>query len=221
MGDAGGFVINRVLSLAVFLVSWSALLCRGASPEAPVAAFQGVLVYGGKVPRVEAVGQIAEWEGDLLEFLAVETAGRVYESLLTLDCKPSVLQAALLLLGCKPDEKTGTRLALEIAWDVDGRVHRVPAEELLVERRSQKSPASLRWVFTGSRFVKLPGATGEVFLSDAEEAFIGLYPHGGLLIQVGGDFGNPYRSTDAGFGANAARLPPKGTAIKLILRALP
>jgi hypothetical protein len=121
---------------------------------------------------VEAVGKIAECEGELLEFLAVEPSGRAYESLLTLECKPSALQAALLLLGCKPDGKTGTRLALEIAWDADGQESRVPAEELLLERRSLKSPASLRWVFTGSRFVKLPGATEETFLADAEEAIL-------------------------------------------------
>ncbi len=196
------------------------MFCRGSGPESPVAVFQAVSVYGGKTPRVEAVGKIAECEGELLEFLAVEPSGRAYESLLTLECKPSALQAALLLLGCKPDGKTGTRLALEIAWDADGQERRVPAEELLLERRSLKSPASLRWVFTGSRFVKLPGATEETFLADAEEAFIGLYPHDGLLIQLGGDFGNPYRSPEAGFGANTARLPPKGTAIRLVLRAL-
>jgi hypothetical protein len=63
----------------------------------------------------------------------------------------------------------------------------------------------------------LPGAETEVFLADAEEAFVGLYAHTGLLIQLGGDFGNPYRSPEAGFGANVSRLPAKGTEIRLIL----
>jgi hypothetical protein len=177
-------------------------------------------VYGGKTPRVEAVGKIAEREGELLEFLAVETAGRAYESLLTLDCRPSVLQAALLLLGCKADEKAGTRLTLEVEWEADGQNRRVSVEELLLERRSGKSPASLRWVFTGSRFVNLPGASEETFLADVEEAFIGLYPHDGLVIQLSGDFGNPYRSLEAGFGANTSRLPLRGTPVRLVLRAL-
>lgn len=215
-----GNVRTRLLTFAVCLGLWDTPVCRGSHPEAPVAVFQGVSVYGGKTPRVEAVGKVAECEGELLEFLAVETAGRAYESLLTLECRPSVLQAALLLLGCKPDAKAGTRLALEVEWEAEGRNRRVPAEELLVERRSRKSPSPLRWVFTGSRFVKLPGASEETFLADAEEAFIGLYPHDGLLIQLGGDFGNPYRSPEAGFGANTARLPPKGTPVRLVLRAL-
>lgn len=184
----------------------------------PVAVFYGLSVYGGERPRVEAVGKIAEYEGELLEFLAVETSGRAYESLLTLECRPSALQAALLLLGCKPDGKEGTRLFLEMAWNAEGRSHRAPVEDFLLERRTRKPPGPLQWVFTGSRFVKLPGAKEEIFLADAEEAFIGLYSHEGLLIQLGADFGNPYRSPEAGFGAHTVRLPPKGTPIRLIFR---
>ena len=84
--------------------------------EAPAAVFHGLKVFGGDSPRVEAAGRIADGQGDVLEFLAVETAGRAYESLLTLECRPSGMQAALLLLGCKPHAKSGTKLALELEW---------------------------------------------------------------------------------------------------------
>ena len=189
-----------------------------ATEALPVATFPGLAVYGGESPRVEAAGKMADGQGDLLEFLAVEPTGRTYESLLTLDCRPSGMQAALLLLGCKPHEKSGTKLVLELEWTLEGRIQKAPIEEMLLERRTQKTPGPLPWVFTGSQFVRLPGAETEVFLADAEEAFIGLYAHDGLLIQLGGDFGNPYRSAEAGFAANASRLPPKGTPIRLILR---
>ena len=188
-----------------------------ATEALPVATFPGLAVYGGESPRVEATGRLAEGAGDLLEFLAVEITGRTYESLLTLDCRPSGMQTALLLLGCKPHEKSGTRLVLKLEWSLEGRTHRVSIEELLLERRTLKAPGPLPWIFTGSRFVRLAGAEAEVFLADAEEAFIGLYSHEGLLIQLGGDFGNPYRSTEAGFVANVGRLPPKGTPIRLVL----
>jgi hypothetical protein len=207
------------LFIAVCLFLGGDGACRGSEGGAPVAVFLGLSVYGGEAPRVEAGGKIAECEGDLLEFLAVETGGRAYESLLTLECKPSALQAALLLLGCKPSEKAGTRLSLEVSWEIEGRSRTASVGELLLERRTGKPPGPLTWVFTGSRFVKLPGASDEVFLADAEEAFISLYPHEGLLIQLGGSFGNPYRSPEAGFGPNTARLPPKGTPVKLVLRA--
>ncbi len=207
------------LLIAVCLFLGAEGACRGSEGGAPVAVFHGISVYGGEVPRVEAGGKIAECEGDLLEFLAVETGGRAYESLLTLECKPNALQAALLLLGCKPSQKTGTTLSLEVSWEIEGRSHCAPVGELLLERRTGKPPGPLTWVFTGSRFVKLPGASEEVFLADAEEAFVSLYPHEGLLIQLGGNFGNPYRSPEAGFGPNTARLPPKGTSVKLVIRA--
>ncbi len=202
----------------LWLLSGTADFCRASEEAGPVAVFHGLSVYGGEMPRVEAVGRIAPYEGEVLEFLAVETAGRAYESLLTLECKPSALQAALLLLGCKPNEKSGTRLSLEVTWETEGRIQRVPVEELLLERRTGRPSSALPWIFTGSRFVTLPGAKEEVFLADAEEAFIGLYSHDGLLIQLGTDFGNPYRSPEAGFGPNAARLPPKETRIRLIFR---
>jgi hypothetical protein len=193
-------------------------LCWASEGANPVAVFHGLSVYDGETPRVEAVGRIADCDGELLEFLAVETTGRAYESLLTLECKPSALQTALVLLGCKPGEKSGTQLSLDVAWETEGRRRQTPVEDLLLERRTKQPPRPLSWIFTGSQFVTLPGGKEEIFLADAEEAFIGLYPHDGLLIQLGGGFGNPYRSPEAGFGPNAARLPPKGTRMKLILR---
>jgi hypothetical protein len=216
---------RRLLPLWLFLVLFVSgrLLGTGApslgpAEGGPVAVFHGLKVYAGESPRVEAAGKIADGQGDLLEFLAVEPTGRAYESLLTLECRPSGMQAALLLLGCKPHEKSGTKLALELEWTLEGRLQKAPIEEMLLERRTQRAPGPLPWVFTGSQFVRLPGAETELFLADAEEAFIGLYAHDGLLIQLGGDFGNPYRSAEAGFATNANRLPPKGTPIRLILR---
>jgi hypothetical protein len=207
-----GFAILRFLSIGAT-----------SAPEnpVPVAGFPGISVHGGEVPWVSATGRIASGDADVLEFVAVETAGRAYESLLTLDCKPSALQTALLLIGCKAQGKEGSGLVLELEWRTDAGVRRLPIEEALRERRTGKPPGPLPWRFTGSRFVRLPGAENEVFLADAEEAFIGLYAHDGLLIRLGEDFGNPYREAEGGFGANTDRLPPKGTPVKLILRKAP
>ena len=199
----------------------------GAAPEPekpgrePVARFPGITVHGGEVPWVAATGRVAASDAEVLEFVAVETSGRDYESLLTLDCKPSALQTALLLIGCKARGKEGSGLVLELEWCAETGVRRIPIEEALRERRTGKPPRPLPWRFTGSRFVRLPGAETEVFLADAEETFIGLYGHDGLLVRLGEDFGNPYRDAEGGFGANTVRLPPKGTPVKLILRKAP
>jgi hypothetical protein len=44
----------------------------GSAEGDPVAVFHGLKVYAGESPRVEATGRIADGQGDLLEFLAVE-----------------------------------------------------------------------------------------------------------------------------------------------------
>jgi hypothetical protein len=219
----GASLFPKISASVCLLLSVSSGLsaCPADSSAAPVAVFQGVAVYGGQKPRVEASGNIANWEGDVLEFVAVEASGRNYESLLSLNCRPSSMQAALLLLGCKPGEKTGTRLSLELEWTADGRPRRATVEEMLLERRTRKAPGALPWIFTGSQFVRLPGGAAEVFVADAEEAFIGLYAHSGLLIQLAGDHGNPYRSAEAGFAPNADRLPPKGAPVTLVLKIRP
>jgi hypothetical protein len=185
----------------------------------------GLEIRGGDKKSIEATGRVSLTTG-ILEFVAVESGGRDYESLFTLDCKPSALKFALLLIGCetgavphevKSGARVGDRLHLEVEWQSDGKSKRLPVEKLLVDRKKKKSPAELPWVFTGSRFVKdIEGR--EVFLADSEQAFISLWWNPAVLINVGSEFGNPYHGDDQGFEVNAAEIPPKNTPIKLILR---
>lgn len=185
----------------------------------------GLTIHGGEHKFIEATGQMAITNG-ILEFIAVETGGRDYESLVTLDCKPSALQFALILIGCeagtvpfraKAGEKIGDRLQLELEWTAAGKATRQPVEALLRDRKTNKVPANLPWIFTGSYFVKdLSGQ--EVFLADVEKAFISLWWSSAIPVNLGGEFGNPYRSEDQGFEVNSAAVPPTGTPVKLIFR---
>lgn len=186
----------------------------------------GLTIHGGKEKFIEATGRIALTDG-ILEFIAVEPEGRDYESLLILHCRPSALQFALLLIGCepgtsahvaRPGEKLGTALRMEVEWQSDGKAQRHPVEKLIINRRTGKPPAKLPWVFTGSHFVKNPVTEREEFLSDAEQAFIALVWQPGIVINLGGEHGDPYRGDDLGFEVNKAAVPPKGTPVKLILR---
>lgn len=187
----------------------------------------GLEIRGGEKKYVEATGKVSLTSG-ILEFIAVEQGGRDYESLFTLECKPSALNFALLLIGCetgavprevKSGGKVGGRLRLEVEWQADGKSKRVPLEKLLINRKTKKSPAELPWVFTGSKFVKdIEGR--EVFLADSEQAFISLWWSPAVLINVAGEFGNPYRADDQGFEANTSAIPAKDTPVKLIFRKL-
>jgi hypothetical protein len=169
----------------------------------------GLAIHGGEKKFVEATGQVATTNG-ILEFVAVEKQGRDYESLFTLDCRPSALKFALLLIGCE----TNSPISIEMEW----RDKRVPVEQLLIDRHTKKPPTKLSWVFTGSYFTKSVLDGKEVFMADEEQAFIALWWQPSTLINLKQDFGNPYRGEQQGFEPNAMAMPIDGTPVKLIFR---
>jgi len=173
----------------------------------------GLTIHKGHRPCVEATGAVCLTNG-ILEFVAVEAKGREYESLLTLDCRPSQLQCALLLIGCE------TGAASRVSLEVEHQNRRVPVEQWLRDRRTGQPPRDLDWIFTGSYCTT--GLDGRrVFLADEEQAFIALWPQSSVPINLVGEHGNPYRGEQQGFEVNTAAVPPVGTKIKLILRPRP
>ena len=193
-----------------------------------VVTLPGLTVHGGDKKFIEATGKISLADGEILEFVAVEAKGRDYESLLTLDSRPSTMQFALLLIGCepgarphaaKPGEKTGTPLTIEIEWQRNGQTHRMPVETLLLDRRTKTSLKNMPWIFTGSYFTKSVVDGRQIFQSDEEQAFLALWWCPSIIINLDSEFGNPYRGEEQGFAVNSKAVPPKDTPIKLILRA--
>jgi hypothetical protein len=191
-----------------------------------VVSLPGLTIHGGEKKFIEATGRMALTDG-ILEFIAVASQGRDYESLLALDCKPSELQFALLLIGCetgavpghaKAGEKPGSPLMLELEWQDEGQTRSVPVERLLVDRRTKKTPDALLWVFNGSYFAKSPVTNREVFQADEEQAFIALWWEPSVLINLGAEYGDPYRGDNQGFEVKTSAVPPKDTPVKLILR---
>ncbi|MCX7886061.1 MAG: YdjY domain-containing protein [Verrucomicrobiae bacterium] len=177
----------------------------------------GLIVHDADPPYIEIPAKVAR-TNEILEFIAVEPEGRDYESLLTVECKPSALQFALLLIGCETGTLANANSRVQI--EVEHNNKRVPVDQWLIDRKTKKPPSGLRWVFNGSYFVKHP-VTGEpVFLSDAEQAHIVLWWQPSIVINLADDRGNPYRGDDQGFEANPAAVPPSGTPVKLILRKL-
>jgi hypothetical protein len=208
------------LAAAVLLAPVACLAQSG-----PITNLPGLVVQGGENKFIEAKGKVALTDG-ILEFIAVESEGRDYESLFTIECKPSALEFALLLIGAetgappnkaKSGEKIGDRLNIEAEWRLEGKTTRVPVHQLLIQRRNDQPLDDAAWIFTGSYFIKdISGR--DLFIADAEQAFISLWWNPAIPINLGGDFGNPYRADDQGFRAHTARLPPKGTTMKLIFR---
>jgi len=178
----------------------------------------GIVIHDVNPPYLELSGKVAR-TNDLLEFIAVEPQGRDYESLLTLDCKPSALQFSLLLIGCETGAIRQAKSLLSI--EVEHKNKRVPVEQWLLDRKTKKPPTGLRWVFNGSYFGTNPITEQPVFMADAEQAHIALWHQPSIVINLADEHGNPYKGDDQGFDVNSAAVPPVGTPIKLIIRKKP
>lgn len=177
----------------------------------------GIRIVDGDKKSIELTGKVSQ-TNNILEFIAVERGGRDYESLLTVDCKPSALKFGLLLIGCAEGETNGSPLAIDVEWQTAGKPRRQPVETWLIDRRTGKPPARLPFFFSGSGFVPDLFNSNKVFRADAEQAHIALWWQSSIVINIHGDSGNPYRNDAAGFEVNSKVIPPAGTPIKLILR---
>jgi len=178
----------------------------------------GLVIHDVASPYFEATGKVSR-TNDILEFIAVEPEGRDYESLLTLDCKPSAFQFALFLIGCETGTVANARSV--VLLQIEYKNQRFPVERWLIDRKTKKTPTGLRWVFNGSFFSKNPVTDEPVFLADAEQAHIALWWQPSIVVNLADDRGNPYRGEDQGFEVNPAVVPPVGTPVKLIVRPKP
>jgi hypothetical protein len=186
--------------------------------------------------RVTVEGTVALKEG-ILDYLAVETAGQEYESVLALKCKGSRLHAGLLAIGAEPGptkavfelwkknppegfkapKAEGTKLDLTVEWTVDGKTTSVPAAKLLFNRSTKKAMDSCTWVFTGSFFAKDPEDGKEYYVADRDQDLIAVHYATSAVINVEEDAGNAYDGEDSGYQSNKDVLPASGTPIKLII----
>ncbi|HCE43795.1 MAG TPA: hypothetical protein DET40_09635 [Lentisphaeria bacterium] len=100
-------------------------------------------------------GKVNLTSGDL-EVLIAMPHGRVHESLLSSKIDPMKLQLALLLLGAENGARIGggkTRQGTLLNIDVQPEGgKRVPVEEWLLNKKTEKGMERVGWVFVGSSF---------------------------------------------------------------------
>jgi hypothetical protein len=172
--------------------------------------------------------------GKPLEYLATSPGGmKEYEALLELDTMGSEFNLACILIGLDRDPKlpprqrpagpgpqaggppalTGPRVALSLAWSEGGKRRLVPAAEALLNPEAGVKPESVEWVYTGSQTTERDGR----FAADDTGTLIGFVPDLNSIIES---------ATGIGIGAYGsvrghAMLPPVGSAIELIVEAVP
>jgi hypothetical protein len=229
----GSAIAAAVLTVLVALCS-----ARGADPAKPAASpdrhpelkrlspTEEVWIdVPGK--RVIVGGEIAVNKGPI-EYFACPHGTKEHESIVSTRSTARLVHAALLAIGLVPgkpvsfDPKyvaaTGPVVRITMRWkDETGNVREVPAHEWIRDNRTGK-PMQEHWVFAGSAFWTDPSDGKEYYQADGGDLVcLSNFPTAMLDLPIESSQSNDALLFDA-FGG---RVPPRGTAVEMILSAAP
>jgi hypothetical protein len=180
-------------------------------------------------------------KNELLEYLLVGPAGAMHESLFLTRVRPSLLNAALLLLGVEPGRNAhweeragldargrpnreiyppqGDGFFLYVAWREAGETYFFRAEDLVRNLESGRSLRRHRWVYLGSRFLTLKKDQPESFLADVEGNLVNLsfFFQGNTLLTSAA----PECIEQTIWAANEWLLPERGQPVRLFFARAP
>ena len=185
----------------------------------------GRIVVDKRLRRFTVPGRVHALDKPL-EYLATSPGGRkAYEALLELDASGSEFNLACILIGLERDPKVaanrppdaasvvGQRVAMSVAWSLDGQRRQVTAAEALFNADAKTKIESVEWVYTGS-FTSIDGSR---FAADFTGTLITFIKDPtGLIEAVSGVGVGPYGSMR---GSNL--LPPEGSVVELIVEMAP
>lgn len=188
-----------------------AAICQQPPPDAPpppdAAAAQQVLAevlqqfqkegveFDAKAQTV-TIPAVVNRSQDPIEYLLIHRRGKRHEAMFWTRTKPSVLNAALLMLGLEPGKNasyvekdppptlaeieagadpivitppSGTPLWMTVKWqDADGKLVEHCVEDLLLDLTTQQPVVDATWVYLGGRMAQLYRGEPEVFVADFE-----------------------------------------------------
>lgn len=161
-----------------------------------------------------------------LEFFATYS-NRAYESVVSVNVKPSTAHAALLAVGAKPGHParfqpefvppTGTEVAIDVRWKDDkGKLQTVPAQYWIRNIKTGKQLDS-NWVFAGSGFIRDEATGKEYYQADSGELICVLsLPNAMLDLPL-----RSYGAMEArSFEAFEEHLPAALTPVTIILKPI-
>lgn len=222
----GPGAIGLTLLLLAQVNIWSAEAGTPQAPQAVVTLAPG-LTFDAKKREVQMEAKVCLQRG-VLEYLVCRQGTFEHEAVFVTTCKPSLLHATLLVIGIDPypfmpgdgewqqtarDHPT-SRLAIDVAFEQDGKPARRRIEEFLINRGKRDRAVPDIWLFTGSSFYQEDGRNH--YAADLTGAVIGLIPEGAASIQFGAQAGIPYRGEDQGLEVNTDATPAVGTKVRLL-----
>ncbi len=207
----------------------------GGSTSRPAAtAPAGVVIdsSAGTVSVSAAVAKQGSYKqlAGAIEFLLVSVGGKEYETLFVTQVKPRGIYDSLLAVGLHPGlaasryaPPKGQPVRIDVTFEQDGRTRTVPADRFIlrVAGGATSRPAAgkplepVAWPFTGSGLTVNPASNEQVLRATLTGTIVALHP-----TEASPLFQNPRKDARQSniYHANAAELPPPGTAVKVIFR---
>ena len=177
--------------------------------------------------RVVVGGEIAVEKGPI-EYFACPHGTKEHESIVSTRSTARLVHAGLLAIGLVPGKPvsfdpdyvaaTGPAVRVTMRWkDKAGTVQELPAQEWIRDTRTGR-PMQEQWVFAGSAFWTDPSDGKEYYQADGGDLVcLSNFPTAMLDLPIESSQSNEALLFDAFDG----RVPPRGTAVEMILSAAP
>ncbi len=173
------------------------------------------LSFPGKIAHDATQSSTLEL-GGVLEVLIATDKGRLYESLLSSEAKPSHLQVMLILLGLNNGTRVpnaqgrqGDQVDIDVEWQrEDGTLIEEPVENFLFDARTKKHTVPVGWTFVGTT------VQGGVVNADIEGNIALAWSVGSTIL----DTADPDGEKSGIFMLNPEHVKPQaGTPVRIIL----
>ncbi len=196
--------------------SWKALDTKGGTP----------IWFDPAGRRLILRARVAVRDGGL-EHLLCAKESKEHESLLATDVPPRLIHAGLLLTGAKPghpvryrpkfEPPAGDPIRIDLRYDLDGKPQSTDARQWVRDSQTDKT-LDLDWVFAGSHLFEDPQTKQPRYAAEGGDLFtVANFASAILDLPIASTAEN----ADRLFVANTALMPPKDTAVTMILKLAP
>lgn len=198
---------RRILGLPLLMLLLDAAVAQEQKPPAqspdPAELVKEVMqqfkdegiVLDGKAKTV-TIDAVVNQPPDPIEYLLIHRRGKMHEAMFFTQSKPSVLNAALLMLGMQPgknasyEEKTppptleeiekgadpiivhppsGQQIWMTVKWEgKDGKQVEYCVDDLILNLRTEKPLRDAKWFYLGGRMAQIYKNEPPVFVADME-----------------------------------------------------
>lgn len=195
-------------------------------PDASWKALGPGLWFDPQGRRLIVAARVVLREGALEHLLCLKGT-KDHEAILATAAAPFQIQAGLLATGARKGEPvrfipefvppSGSPIAIELIWRQDGKTHRADARDWVRDERA-RTTLKIDWVFAGSELVKIPGDDKPAFAADDGD-LITVANFASAILDL--PFASTANDTNRLFVANTERIPPRGTAVLMVLQPRP